>query len=265
MRELRIGAWLVTVLALAGFGCDGDRGDMDGGVTVMDSGGGTHDSGGGTTDSGPRDSGGGGGSCGPAGGECDLSNATSCGTGNACYLQGSTMDGWTTVCAAAGTGTDGTACDPTMAGQCAEGFGCGDEMLCRRWCCNVSDCEIGQICNIFAGAGPSGSEIGLCLLPDSCTLPPPQTGCDAGEACNLSGAGETICDAAGTATEGMPCEFRNSCVPGFACISTMAGGDAACRQYCDMAATMPCPDTFMCAGLTGAPTGVGVCIPMPTP
>ncbi len=259
MRELRLGTWLVTTVVLA-LGCDSSRPpDPDTGVGIMDSGMPPDPDSGGTTMDAGRDSGGSTGSCGPAG-ECDISNPTSCGTGNACLLQGGTATGWMTMCFPAGTGVDGTACDPTMAGQCAEGFGCNDG-VCRHWCCGIADCPIGQICNIFAGAGPAGMEVGLCLLPDGCTLVPPQTGCDAGEACNLTGAGETVCDPAGTATEGMACEFRNSCVAGHACINT-DGGSASCRQYCDMAAATPCADGFMCAGLTGAPTGVGVCVPM---
>lgn len=258
MRELRLGTWLVSSIVLA-LGCDSPRNpDPDTGVAVMDSGMPGPDTGTPTMDAG-RDAGGGS-SCGPAG-ECDISNASSCGAGNACLLQGGTATGWSTMCFPAGTGVDGTACDPTMAGQCAEGFGCNNG-TCRHWCCSISDCPIGQICNIFAGAGPAGMEVGLCLLPDGCTLVPPQTGCDAGEACNLTAGGETVCDTAGTSTVGMTCMFRNSCVPGLACIST-DGGDAACRQYCDMAAATPCPDGFMCAGLTGAPAGVGVCVPTP--
>lgn len=170
--------------------------------------------------------------------------------------------GWTTVCIAAGAGLNGSPCDQSAPGQCAEGFACSDEGVCRRWCCNVGDCPAGMICNIYAGAGPEGYEVGLCRLPDTCN-PVDQTGCDPGEACNLLGS-ETVCDTPGTATEGMPCMSRNGCVAGYACAG-MEGGEHVCRKYCDMSATEPCPADFMCIALTGAPAGVGVCIPTSDP
>lgn len=260
MRELRIGTWLMAVAAVAAWGCDGGGGGTDAGRT---DGGGVVDSGS-RSDSGPaRDGGpsdaGGGGRCGPSEGECDISDPDACGSGRACVLQGGTVDGWSTLCITAGAGQDGARCTPGMQGECAEGFGCSEESagaFCRAWCCNASDCPVvGQSCGLFGAAGPSGREVGLCYLPDNCTLPPPQSGCSGGRACNANGAGETVCDPAGTATEGEACMFRNSCVAGFACISGF------CRQYCDLAA-VACPEARSCVGLTGAPEGIGVCVPM---
>ena len=274
MRELRIGTWLAAITALVALGCDGDRpsDDPDGGSIRVDSGGGGTDSGP-PRDSGMTmtDSGMTGRRCGPTTGPCDVSNPTSCGAGMACLLtRESETAPVTTICLPATTATEGAACDSAATTvQCAEGLACGDEDVCRRYCCSNADCNTptptGQICNIFGEAGPAGQEVGLCLLPEGCTLVPPQTGCDAGESCNLiATTGDTVCDGAGTLTEGMECMFRNHCVAGFACIGA-AGEPGRCRQYCDMSATTPCATGFTCGGLTGAPANVGVCVPTPAP
>lgn len=272
MRELRFGIWVVA-LSIVGYGCDNGHGDdhdagpRDSGVHVME------DAGHHPVDSGtPRDSGstitdggGGGGRCGPTGGACDISDPSSCGTGMACYLNGDGAGGIITQCFPAGTGLDGTACDPTTAGECAEGFGCsGDESVCRRWCCSDADCNVGsgtgQLCNKFSGAGPDDLHLaGICVQPDGCDVVA-QSGCDAGEACNTFSLGTTICDAAGTATEGQECAARDACVAGFACVGA-AGEPGHCRKYCDMTAATPCPDGFTCGGLADAPDGVGICNP----
>ncbi len=281
MRELRIGTWVAALTALVWVGCDnGNGGDHDAGSTTgHDSG--THtttpDSGPSTTpDSGPSttpDSGmssmgdGGASTCGPLG-ACDLTDPSSCGTGMACLLNGDGSGGVTTQCFGAGTGTDGTTCDPTMAGQCAEGFGCSsEENVCRGWCCTDSDCNpatTGQVCSKINGAGPAGHEYGQCIQPDACTLPAPQTGCPDGQECNVitlaSGSSITNCDSAGTATEGMTCNARNACVAGYACVGS-SDGTFSCRAYCDMSAATPCTSGFTCGGLTGAPSGFGVCTP----
>jgi hypothetical protein len=260
VRKLGLGlGWSIAVIALAMAGCDdGGGGDEDSGVDLVDSGS-MRDAGrtdaGGMRDAG-SDAGGGGGGCGPAG-DCELTDPTSCGSGMGCLLQPDGSDGLTTMCFTAGTGTDGTACDPTMAGQCAEGFGCSDDRFCREWCCSSTDCAPGQICNQFAGANGAG----ICAVPASCDLVA-QTGCDEGEECNIldSATGALTCDPAGTATEGQSCAARNACVAGMTCI----GDPGLCRAYCDMGAETPCPTDFMCAGLTGAPEGVGVCVPTTT-
>jgi hypothetical protein len=274
MRELRLGIWVVAV-AIAGYGCDNGRGDEDDAGSRRDSGmHTTEDSGQHMVDSGTshdsgsmHDGGGGGTMCGPTGGACDISEPTSCGAGMACLLTDDGADGVTTACFAAGTGVDGTACDPAATtNACAEGFTCSQsEHVCRHWCCGDADCNTptptGQLCNISAGTGPEGHEVGVCVQSDDCDLVA-QTGCEAGEECNVFTAGTTICDTptADAANEGEPCEFRNDCVAGHACIGS--GTEFVCRAYCDMSAATPCPDTFACAGLTGAPEGVGVCIPM---
>lgn len=250
MRELRIATWVALVLGMAALGCDDDGSDSDGGVV---------------TDGSTGDGSTGGETCGPTGGECEIMDPTSCGAGRACLLVGSTAEGWMTMCFAAATGVEGTPCDPEAGTvQCAEGFACSSDGACRRWCCSDADCNrpttTGQICNIWAGAGPAGREVGICTQPSNCTLPLPQTGCDDGEACNLiPSTGETICDDAGTATEGEECMHRNGCVAGHACIGGAGGG--RCRQYCDMTADPACPDGFACMPLGNAPENVGVCIP----
>lgn len=257
MRQL--GLSLVVGMALAA--CSGgpnpgvDGGPRDGGGNPVD--GGPRPDGGNTmTD------GGGSGQCGPTGGACDLGTATSCGTGMACLLQGSSTTSWTTICAPAGVGGDDAACDPMMAGQCQEGFGCdNDARVCRHWCCSNEDCPPTQFCNVFAG-----TNAGLCSAPDNCD-PIAQTGCEAGQECNVLGNGDRVCDPAGTVTEGMICMARNACVAGFTCVALTTETDSHCRAYCDPSATAgnpgACPDTFMC--VPNGATGFGACFPMMNP
>lgn len=255
MRKLGIGfGWSIAAIALSMAGCDNRTGDDDSGVTLFDSG---------PRDAGPRDAGGpvdagrdgGGTSCGPAGGACLITDPTSCGTGMGCQLQSPDGTTWTTACFTSGTGTDGTACMPGMAGQCSEGFGClPSESVCRQWCCTAADCDVaGQRCNLFAGANA-----GICVTPATCDLVA-QTGCDPGEECNVLDPAtmSLVCDPAGTATEGQSCAARNACVAGLTCVDD----PGVCRAYCDMAAATPCPTERMCVNLTGAPTGIGVCVP----
>lgn len=274
MRELRIGTWVAVMVALVAFGCDDEDGGRDGGgggdsgmVGTDGGGGGDVDSGsGGGTDGGMTmvDSGNAGGSCGPTAGECDLTDPASCGPGMACILNGDNAGGTIRQCFAAGTGMDGATCDPMMVGQCSEGFGCSQyEDVCRRNCCSDADCNppgmaTGQICRKFSNGGPPGMEAGVCIAGDDCS-PVEQTGCDGDEACNILGArGLTLCGAPGTGAAGADCS-ENGCVAGTICIS---GEPARCRAYCDTNASSPCPTGFACGGLSEAPEGVGVCVPM---
>jgi hypothetical protein len=268
MKKLGITFCAMALIA----GCDGGNRDDDAGRVGIDSGddfdaGGNNEDDAGPFDAGrPRD-GGNPGTCGPtgAGVMCDIGNPSSCGSGMGCQLLSEDGSVWTAECFAAGTGTDGTACTPGMAGMCAEGLTCSqDEDVCRAWCCSNTDCDGGQVCNMFANANA-----GICRTPSSCTLPSPQTGCEAMEACNLlsSTTGEVICDSCGAGVcdvgEGSPCMFRNDCMAGMGCFSTAMGEPAACRRFCDTMAATPCPDMFMCAPL-GQPANTGICVPTTT-
>lgn len=103
-----------------------------------------------------------------------------------------------------------------------------------------------------SGPSPTMCPAGACDLLTG-------AGCEAGEACyliapSMDAAAVPTCAPAGTATEGMPCEFANSCRDGLVCLA-----DGVCRRACCGGSSATCMPGDFCSGFADAP-GAGFCL-----
>ena len=123
-------------------------------------------------------------------------------------------------------------------------------------CTSTSDCQQGLTCSLGAcrpycnaqkvGTACDGGGLGSCVQIDSfgsavpnlkvclvsCDLTNPSAACGAG-GCVLA-AGETNCQAVGTAGEFASCTYTTDCAPGLNCITFGSGdsGTSSCRTMC---------------------------------
>jgi hypothetical protein len=103
--------------------------------------------------------------CGASAG-CDptVTNAGSCGTGNACYFIPCATNTSNTDCASAGTGTTGTSC--TYVNDCAPGYDCvGSTPQCHRTCRLASpNCPTNTTCTpIQIDTNTNSTVYGVCI------------------------------------------------------------------------------------------------------
>lgn len=272
MTQLRISGMTFLVLALGlGVGCGGGGGtEHDSGVHIDQGmgvdGGGPVDHGvpvdmPTSHDSGP-DGSSGGNTC-PMG-ACNLADGTGCPAGQACQLGGTTTA--TAECQPSGTGTLGATCASNA--DCSEGFLCeGNTMKCQHYCCmsgTTIGCPTGQTCNVDL-TDASGASTGayLCSNADDMCDVIARTGCPTGQAC-YPGRMVTLCATPGTpaVAPGGTCMHLNDCGPGYSCVGP-AAGPVTCQQVCAMGTDAGpmgvCPGGMTCGGVTGYPTGLGVC------
>ena len=128
----------------------------------------------------------------------------------------------------------GSLCIPDRGDNAA----CGSH--CFRLCYNHAQCGPGSRC--LDGVGISGTNLsyGLCSSEiEDCSPLGPNAGCLAANrpspafACYVLSIDEperTVCECAGTASEGQACKSMHDCRPGLECISK--GTESICRQLC---------------------------------
>lgn len=193
---------------------------------------------------------------------CDLISNSGCGSTERCSVTSSTLPVMTS-CITAGTGGQSATCTDDTG--CMAGYICITNQ-CLHMCCTGStagECGAGYVCDREITLGGEHSGVGICDPTDSCDLPA-QTGCGAGETCNLlNGGGDRLCrTASGALTEGTACEPANDqCALGLQCLQIDSGA-ALCRKFCDATATSPCNGSDTCGRIvvTGM-ADLGVCRP----
>lgn len=172
--------------------------------------------------------------------------------------------------AATGTCTDGACSYEHVNGaRCDDGNACTNEDRCQAGVCAGTlrscatppppTCVSASTLRSYASPGncsggecvyphvdltcPQGCERGACRAApcrsDPCD-PVERCGCEAGEACDVSAAGDFYCRPSGTRREWEACTRAADCAPGLRC-----GGSFGCARYCYTDAD--CPDTALCA------------------
>lgn len=125
-----------------------------------------------------------------------------------------------TVCLAEGTVPLDGPCttDPaTGADDCAGGLLCSAG-TCMEFCsASPNSCSSGTQCVVLSGLVDS-TDVGLCEVVCDPLFSP--SGCPSGEACYVNvGQQTSLCALpAGTATQGVDCQFINTCTAGYSCI-----------------------------------------------
>lgn len=96
---------------------------------------------------------------------CNITDASSCGSGNGCYPLGTEGD---TQCLTAGTATEGMTCDALNA--CVAGHGCaGTPATCRQYCNPTSpSCPTDYTCAGLTDTGGTAIPgVGVCVPPST--------------------------------------------------------------------------------------------------
>ena len=186
--------------------------------------------------------------------ECDPLAQTGCATGQACYF-----DGGATLCWPPGTSGEGEICEGLAPNACGAGLHC--LVSCRPLCSTGAESPSCDACPDGDHEISEALGLGFCLNgpgPSLCDLYT-QSGCAIDEGC-YPVPGGVACRPEGTIGPELPCTDGDSCVPGYACVSS------ACRRLCDLqaddAATTSC--AARCINDFGAiepvAWGMGVCI-----
>jgi hypothetical protein len=149
----------------------------------------------------------------------------------------------------------GEVCDPTR-DTCARGHYCVDDRPdnnrcgahCFRFCTTSQDCAADSRCLDAVGIDGTNMSYGLCSSAIEACNPLLGTPGDLGAnphcnradarpfpafACYVLSVDEpdvTVCECAGSLTDGQACANMHDCAPGFECITTGMG--SVCRQLC---------------------------------
>jgi hypothetical protein len=167
----------------------------------------------------------------------------------------------TLVCrASTPAGTEGVTCNASDPTTCAAGTTCGEpgdgslDAVCYRFCDTDADCTApGGWCH--AGPLQTGPTEGF--TAKTCTLdcdPMAQTGCGAGEKCNLLLTPShtrlfTTCMATGTGGSKTPCTRSEDCLAGYSCEDVSLGGalpQPMCLKLCTISPASQCPTGQTC-------------------
>lgn len=172
-------------------------------------------------------------------GSCDLSDSSSCPSGQQCLLG----EGDATFCATPGELQVGAAC---ASEQCVFGAQClsldaskPDVSVCTALCNPLAapfgcDCQGLSVSDQIGVCGPPPAE--ACDLLDAAS-------CPADEACQFPGGSFGVCGTPGSLSEGEGC-FGEECAAGMECVGDdpMFGFLGQCRRFCDLDA----PDCDFC-------------------
>ena len=176
------------------------------------------------------------------------------------------------------TGTEGAACTASDPTSCAAGYTCGESVgstdaVCYKFCNDDTGCTApGGWCH----AGPLETGTNLGFTAKTCTRncdPMKQTGCSAGQACNLGITTNrtrlyTDCIAEGAGGYQAPCAVAQDCKAGFSCEHVAVNGGPSqqmCLQLCTVTPASGCPTGQTCQAvpppntLAGGTTQYGWC------
>ncbi len=139
------------------------------------------------------------------------------------------------IAAACGGKTLGTAGsgsgDAGSYGRGPDGGDGGSNGYVDPTCADAGAPPVDQQCDVFTNAP---------CAPDEACYPvalPPQGKCQ-------TETYGSFCEAAGTGTQGAPCDNTVGCAAGFVCLIT--GANTQCARMCDLSGSHDCPQGFVC-------------------
>lgn len=161
-----------------------------------------------------------------------------------------------------GSGTEGVACNAGDPTSCAAGYTCGEsagtaDPVCYKFCNDDASCTApGGYCH----PGPLQTSATEGFTARTCTRscePMKQTGCGAGQACNLGIAADrtrlyTDCIAEGAGTYQSPCSVADDCKAGFSCLHVSVNGGGTqqmCLQLCTVSPASGCAAGQTCQAI----------------
>lgn len=185
----------------------------------------------------------GGAPCDPAMPEC--APGFWCGLGDTAAVPGSD------ACTPLGPGMDGDACS-------LPGNACGEDLTCQDFGNATNDRTCHVVCSVDADCTGFCTPVGTSSR-GACTIEcdPFNDTCMGGLACKrvrprIEGGFGLTCAEVGTKPIGDPCNGADECVAGAVC------QDSTCRDLCS---TTEACSTGTCTPFTGAPGGLGYCLP----